>query len=66
MLAFAKFRGREDGYIFSETTYVCVYLRTKFPVSSIILQSFRNGRFYSLSVTSKQTPRRATQVRVKT
>ena len=33
--------------IFSKPKYVCVYLRTKFQVSSIILTSFRQGEgFY--------------------
>ena len=30
--------------IFSETECVCVYLRTKFQVSSVILTSFSQGR----------------------
>ena len=30
-------------HIFFKTTYMCVYLRTKFQVSSIILTSFKRG-----------------------
>ena len=49
-----------------------VYFRVKFDVSSIILTSFRQEReerviiFPQPSPTSKQTPRKRTQIRVKT
>ena len=59
--------------IFSETTYVCVFLRNKYQVSSIILTSFKEGRgtgggaanFTASSAISKQTPKTPTQIRVK-
>ena len=42
-----------------------VYLRAKFQVSSIILTSFRQGgNFTPPSSTSKQTPKKPTQIRV--
>ena len=40
-----------------------VYLRAKFEVSSIILTSFRQGVI--LPPTSKRTPKKPTQIRVK-
>ena len=49
-----------------------VYFRVKFDVSSIILTSFRQEReerviiFPQPSPTSKQTPRKRTQIRVNT
>ena len=50
--------------IFSKTTYVCVL--TKFQVSSIILTSFSQGVVLtSLPNTTKQTPKKPTQIRVK-
>ena len=48
--------------------YMCLYLRTKLEVSSIILVSFRQGRiFYQgpSTTTAKQTPKKPTQIRVK-
>ena len=51
-----------------------VYLRAKFYVSSIILTSFRQdgggegvgeGNFTPLPLTSKRTPKKPTQIRVK-
>ena len=56
--------------IFSETN-VCVYLRAKFEVSSIILTSFRQGRNLPRLLpqlhthTFKRTPKTPTQIRVK-
>ena len=47
---------------------MCLYLRTKLEVSSIILVSFRQGRiFYQgpSTTTAKQTPKKPTQIRVK-
>ena len=42
----------------SETTYVCVYLRTKFQVSSIILTGFKKGGKRGGSFTpQKKTPK---------
>ena len=41
-----------------------VYLRAKFEVSSIILTSFRQGVIL-LPPTSKRTPKKPTQIRVK-
>ena len=49
--------------IFSETTYVYVYLRTKFQVSSIILTSFRQGVILP-PPTTKGTPEKLTQISV--
>ena len=40
------------------------YLRTKFQASSITLAGFRRGNFH-LSPTSRQTPKKPTQIRVK-
>ena len=48
---------------------MCVYLRAKFEVSSIILASFRQGggdNFTSPPPTLKGTPKKPTQIRVKT
>ena len=48
-----------------------LYLRAKFAVSSIILTSFRRGgggggaNFTPPSPTSKRTPKKPTQIRVK-
>ena len=58
---------------------MCVYLRTKFQVSSIVLTSFKWGRdggdnftpppppthTLTHTHTSKQTPKKPTQIRVK-
>ena len=50
---------------------MCVYLRAKFEVSIIILTSFRQKRGGGeggraiLPPTSKQTPKKPTQIRVK-
>ena len=45
---------------------MCVYLRKKFQVSSIILTIFRHGGTVALPpLTSKQTPKKPTQIRVK-
>ena len=43
-----------------------VYLRAKFEVSSIILTSFRQGVILPPHSTSKRTPKKSTQIRVKT
>ena len=45
-----------------------VYLRTKFHVSSVILTSFRQrvGNFTPSHLTSNDTPKNPTQIRVKT
>ena len=52
--------------------HMCVNLRTKFEVPSIILMSFgqgwgegRGGGNFTPSPTSKQTPKKPTQIRVK-
>ena len=51
--------------IFSEI-HMCVYLSTKFQVSSIILTSFRQGGdFTPLPLTAKLTPKKPIQIRVK-
>ena len=51
--------------IFSEI-HMCVYLSTKFQVSSIILTSFRQGgNFTPLPLTAKLTPKKPIQIRVK-
>ena len=42
---------------------MCVYLRAKFEVSSIILTSFRQARLF-YSPPSKRTPKKPTQIRV--
>ena len=42
-----------------------VYLRAKCEVSSIILTSFRQGVTSHHPPTSKQTPKKPTQIRVK-
>ena len=47
---------------------MCVYLRTKFQVSSIILTSFRQGGGVILSqppLTTKETPKNSILIRVK-
>ena len=47
---------------------MCVYLRDKFEVSSIILTSFRQGKrggLLPLPVTSKRTPKKPTSTGVK-
>ena len=48
---------------------MCVYLRTKFQVSSMILTSFRQGVILhpptTTTTTSKRTPKKSTQIRVK-
>ena len=45
---------------------MCVYLRTKFQVSSIIVMSFRQGVILPPQPhpTAKQTPKKPTQIRV--
>ena len=51
---------------------MCVYLHTKFQVSSIILTSFRQGVIFpsppppthTHTHTSKRTPKKPTQIRV--
>ena len=43
---------------------MCVYLHNKFPVSNIILTSFRQ-RVTLPRPTSKQIPKQLTQIRVK-
>ena len=45
---------------------MCVYLRAKFEVSSIILTSFRQARSFNppSSPPSKRTPKKPTQIRV--
>ena len=47
---------------------MCLYLRTKFQVSSIILTSFREEEviLHHSSPTSKRTPKNPTQIRVNT
>ena len=50
--------------IFSKTKYVYVYLHAKLQVSSIILKSFRQEGNFPPS-TSKRTPKKPTQIRVK-
>ena len=45
---------------------MCVYLHTNFQVSNIILTSFRQGVILPAPPpTSKQTPKKSTQIRVK-
>ena len=50
---------------------MCVYLRAKFEVSNIILTSFRQGEEGGVILplppipTSKRTPKKSTQIRVK-
>ena len=51
--------------IFSETIYVCVNLRTKFQVSTIIITSFRQGGGGVFPPTSKRASKNPTQIRVK-
>ena len=43
---------------------MCVYLRSKSQVSSIILTSFRQGGNFTPDPISKQTPKKPTQSRV--
>ena len=48
---------------------MCVYLRVKFQVFSVILRSFRHrkeegGKGNSTSLTSNRTPKKPTQTRV--
>ena len=43
-----------------------VSLRAKFEVSRIILTSFRQGGNFTPSPTSKEAPKKPTQIRVKT
>ena len=42
-----------------------VYLQAKFEVSSIILTGFRQGGNFTPPPTSKRTPKKPTQIRVK-
>ena len=46
---------------------MCVYLHTKFQVSSIVLTNIRQGGGGLIlpSPSSKQTPKKSTQIRVK-
>ena len=49
---------------------MAVYLRVKFEVSSVILTSFKQGRVggwgnFTPPPTSKRTPKKPTQIRVK-
>ena len=45
---------------------MCVYLCTKFQVSSLVLMSFRQGGNFTppLPPTSKQPPKKPTQIKV--
>ena len=44
---------------------MCVYLRTKFEVSSVILAGFRQGGgFNPPNLPSKLTPKKPTQIKV--
>ena len=45
--------------------HMCVYLRTKFQVSSVILTSLRQGVILPPSHTAKRTPKKSTFIRVK-
>ena len=47
--------------------FICVYLRTEFQGSSIILMSFRKGVILPppLPTTAKHTPQKSTQIRIK-
>ena len=48
---------------------MCVYLRTKLQISSVILTSFRQGgrdNFSPQSPTSKRMPEKPAQIKVKT
>ena len=42
---------------------ICVYLRVKFQVSSIIVTSFRQGDNFILHSTAKRTPKKPTKIR---
>ena len=44
---------------------MCVYLHTKFQVSSVILISFRQGGLFYPPPTPKQNPKKPTLIRVK-
>ena len=46
------------------TLHMCVYFRTKFQVSNIILTSFRQRDNFTLSPTPKQTPKKPTLISV--
>ena len=53
--------------VYSLELHMCVYLRVKFKVSSIILTSFRQGLILSPppphTHTSKRNPKKPTQIR---
>ena len=66
MLTSAKLRCLGQKEIFAETRYMCA-LSTEFQASSIILTSFRQGVILHTHnfLTSKQTTKMPTQIRVK-
>ena len=69
MLTSATLRGTWYQKLYYLKLDMCVYLRAKFEVSSIILTSFRlggegEGVILTLPPTSRRTPKNATQIRV--
>ena len=64
MLTSAKLRGPRYYKVYFLKLNMGVYLRVKFEVSSIILTGFRQGVIL-LPPTSKRTPQKPTQIRVR-
>ena len=68
MLTSAKMRGPRHYKVYFLKLHMGVYLRATFEVSSIVLRSFRQGvgaNFTPPPPTSKRTPKKPTQIRVK-
>ena len=65
MLTSAKMRGPRHYKVYFLKLHMGVYLHAKFEVSSIILTGFRQGGNFTPPPTSKRTPKKPTQIRVK-
>ena len=63
MLTSAKLRRPRNQKTYFPKLHMGVYLYVKFEVSSIILTNFRQGGGVILHLTSKQTPKKPTQIR---
>ena len=64
VLTLAKLTGLWYEKVYFLELNMCVYLGTKFQVSSIIPTSFRQGAILPLG-TSKRTSKKPTQIRIK-
>ena len=63
VLTSVNLRGPWYQKIYFLKLHICVYLRAKFQVSTIILTSIRQGVILP-PTTSEQTPKKSTQIRV--